>query len=166
MIHRLKFGIRSSEFGILRWRVMETPPAIPHSALRAPHWKGSTLTEVLVALMIASIGLVSVATLFPMSVLRSVKAAQTTSATDVRYNAEEAMDRYPDIIKHPDSRNPLYSVIPYPAPPYPAAPTGYTINDVDPPWLQMQLQGIKNYIVDPLGYAAVRNLNLTIGRQQ
>jgi type II secretory pathway pseudopilin PulG len=129
----------------------------------AARWaKGSTLTEVLVALMIASIGLVSVATLFPMSVLRSVKAAQTTSATDVRYNAEEAMDRYSDIIKHPDSRNPLYA-LPYPPAPYPAKPTGYTINDVDPPWLQMQLQGVKNYIVDPLGYAAVRNLNLTIG---
>jgi hypothetical protein len=125
---------------------------------------GSTLTEVLIALMIASIGLVSVATLFPMSVLRSIKASQFTNAADVSVNANTAIDRNPDIINHPDSRNPLYR-LPYPPAPYPPPPANYTTNDVDPPWSTMQLTGVKNYIVDPLGYAAVRNLNLTIGAQ-
>src|SRR5215467_1551135 len=50
--------------------------------------KGATLTEVLIALLIMSIGLVALAVLFPISVLRSIKATQFTTATDNRYNAE------------------------------------------------------------------------------
>jgi hypothetical protein len=101
--------------------------------------------------MIASIGLVSVATLFPMSVLRSIKAAQITGATDNRKNAEAMIDLYPDIIKHPDSRNALFNS------------ATNNVNAADPNWLNMQLNGVKNYIVDPLGFVAVQNLNLTIG---
>ncbi|MBS0262756.1 MAG: hypothetical protein JSS02_12450 [Planctomycetes bacterium] len=125
---------------------------------------GSTLTEVLVALMVASIGLVSVATLFPMSVLRSVKATQVTSAADASYNAQTALDRYPDIIKHPDARQPSnIPGRPSPAPNYAFDPQFNNTTAVDPPWTVMQLQGTKNFIFDPLGFAAVQNLNLTLG---
>ena len=53
---------------------------------------GTTLTEVLMSLMIMSIGIVTVATLFPISVLRSVHATQLTQATVLRYNAEALID--------------------------------------------------------------------------
>ena len=46
------------------------------------------------ALLIMSIGLVALAVLFPLSVLRSIKASQFTNATDVRYNAEAAIDQF------------------------------------------------------------------------
>ena len=56
---------------------------------------GVTLTEVLMAMLIMSIGVVSVATLFPISVLRTVEATHLTNATLLRYNAESriAMSR-------------------------------------------------------------------------
>lgn len=49
---------------------------------------GATLAEVLIALLILGIGLVSVATLFPLSLLRSVRATQLTNAAILRQNAE------------------------------------------------------------------------------
>src|SRR5262249_17344155 len=55
---------------------------------------GATVTEALIALLIMSIGLVALAVLFPLSVLRSIKASQFTNATDVRYNAEAAIDQF------------------------------------------------------------------------
>lgn len=56
--------------------------------------RGSTLTEVLVSVMVLGIGLVSVATLFPLSVLRALKANENTQATLLRYNAEAAIELY------------------------------------------------------------------------
>lgn len=53
---------------------------------------GTTLVEVLMSLMIMAIGVVTVATLFPISVLRSVHATQLTQATVLRYNAEALID--------------------------------------------------------------------------
>jgi hypothetical protein len=54
---------------------------------------GATLSEVLVSLLIASIGLVSVATFFPLAVLRSIEATKRTQATVLKKNAEEFLDR-------------------------------------------------------------------------
>ena len=53
---------------------------------------GSTLTEVLVSLMIMSIGVVSVISLFPLSVIRSVQATHLTNATVLRRNAETILE--------------------------------------------------------------------------
>jgi hypothetical protein len=135
------------------------PPAASRITGRLGIAQGSTLTEVLVALMVASIGLVSVATLFPMSVLRSVKAAQMTNAADAADKARSVLDLYPDIIKHPDARTPSALSL--------ATDYTYSQNNnrtySDPNWTQLQLQGNKNYVFDPLGFAAVQNLNLTIG---
>ena len=111
----------------------------------------STLTEVLVAIMITSIGLVSVATLFPLSVLRSVKATQITAATDARYNAEAAIDMYPNMITNPiDPRYP------------PFLANGQPNNQPTSDSFLTQ-----NYVIDPLGFAATLGLNngagLTLG---
>jgi len=112
--------------------------------------RASTLTEVLVALMVTSIGLVSVATLFPLSVLRSVKATQVTAATECRYNAEVAIDMYPRMITNPV--NVAWNAI-----------NGGTPAVWDPPAGFQSLAATPNYVIDPLGFAAVQGLGLTIG---
>ncbi len=100
----------------------------PTQASRA----GSTLTEVLVALMIMSIGLVSLAVLFPMSVLRSIKASQFTNATDARFNAEAMIDVFPNLVRNPD-----YTV---------------TATGANP-------HAGENFVVDPLGFAIINQSN-------
>ena len=59
---------------------------------------GTTLTEVLISMLIMGIGIVSLATLFPISVLRSIQATQVTNATMLRYNAEALVDLNPNIL--------------------------------------------------------------------
>jgi len=121
--------------------------------------RGSTLTEVLVAIMIASIGLVSVATLFPLSILRSVKATQLTAATEARLNAETAIDRYPNMLTNPvitpATPGVNYTNNPQPGNWYPPLSTNAASWD----WTPVP----QNYVIDPLGFAAIQNLNLTIG---
>ncbi len=58
------------------------------SATRA----GVTLSEVLISMMLMSIGVVSLATLFPISVLRTAQATQLTHAVFLRNNAEAAIE--------------------------------------------------------------------------
>jgi hypothetical protein len=50
---------------------------------------GATLTEVLMSLLVMSIGIVSVITIFPISLLRSIQATQLTNARLIRHNAED-----------------------------------------------------------------------------
>ena len=50
--------------------------------------RGVTLTEVLMSLMIMSIGISSVAVLFPLSMLRSLQATQLTNAALLKMNVE------------------------------------------------------------------------------
>ena len=64
--------------------------------------KGVTLTEVLMSLMIMSIGISAVAVLFPISVLRSVQATQMTNAAILKYNAEALVQMIPQIVFDPD----------------------------------------------------------------
>lgn len=82
----------------MRTRPRQHPQKRGASALpSAPH-SGATLTEVLISMMIMGIGIVSLATLFPISVLRSIQATQLTNATMLRYNAEALMDLNPNIL--------------------------------------------------------------------
>jgi hypothetical protein len=92
--------------------------------------KGATLTEVLIALLIMSIGITALAVLFPISVLRSIKATQFTTATDNRYNAEAMIALFPNMIRNPD----------------------YTLDPVTLKIAANSHNG-ENFIVDPLGFA-------------
>lgn len=56
--------------------------------------RGVTLMEVLMSVMIMSIGVVSLASLFPISILRGVQATKLTNATVLRYNAEALIDAF------------------------------------------------------------------------
>jgi hypothetical protein len=67
--------------------------------------QGATLSEVLVSLLIMAIGVVSLASLFPISVLKTARASQLTVATNIRYNAESMMHLYPFIFTDPDPRD-------------------------------------------------------------
>src|SRR5438128_7036080 len=63
---------------------------------------GATLSEALVALLIMAIGVISLASLFPIAVLKTARANQLTTATDIRYNAEAMMKVYPWIFSDPN----------------------------------------------------------------
>jgi hypothetical protein len=70
--------------------------------LRTSPAAGVTLTEVLMSLMIMSIGISAVAVLFPISVLRSVQATQMTNAAILKYNAEALVQMMPQVVFDPD----------------------------------------------------------------
>ncbi|MBI1349193.1 hypothetical protein GC163_23230 [bacterium] len=63
---------------------------------------GVTLSEVLVATLVMSIGVVSLATLFPIAMLRSIQATQLTNSTLLRQNAEAMIEIAPALIHDPD----------------------------------------------------------------
>lgn len=65
--------------------------------------QGTTLTEVLMAILCMAIGVVAVASLFPIALLRSVQATQLTQATILRFNAETFVDLNPGLIVNPDN---------------------------------------------------------------
>ena len=58
---------------------------------------GTTLSEVLVSLLVMSIGVVSLITLFPISVLRSAQATHLTNSANLRYNVEAMLGARPDL---------------------------------------------------------------------
>jgi type II secretory pathway pseudopilin PulG len=59
---------------------------------------GATLIEILMAMMIMSVGMVMIASIFPMAIRRSVQASQLTNATLVRYQAEDLIRMYPGLL--------------------------------------------------------------------
>ncbi len=73
----------------------------PRTSLRLNR-RGTTLTEVLMSLMIMSIGVVSLATLFPISAARVLEATNLTNATVLKHNAEGIVDSFSAIIHEPD----------------------------------------------------------------
>lgn len=104
---------------------------------------GTTLTEVLMSLLCMAIGVVAVASLFPIALLRSVQATQLTSATILRFNAETLME--------------LYNELPTPIDAYPANFRNLIHNpDFDD---QFGEHFNKNYLIDPLGAMIVRDDN-------
>ena len=70
--------------------VMSRPPRA--AARPAGRRAGVTLTEVLMSVLVMGIGVVSVATLFPLAVLRGARATQDTAGTVLKQNAEETLD--------------------------------------------------------------------------
>lgn len=87
---------------------------------------GVTLTEVLMSLMIMSIGVSAVAVLFPISTLRAVQANQLTHGAIVKYNVEALLQNDPEWIVDPDRDGNLAE--------------------------HFQAPLSRNYIVDPLGF--------------
>lgn len=75
---------------------------LSHDSASPDRLSGVTLVEVLMSLMIMSIGLASVAVLFPISVLRSVQATQMTNAAILKYNVEAYVQMNPQLIFDPD----------------------------------------------------------------
>lgn len=53
--------------------------------------RGATLTEVLMSILIMSVGLVSVVALFPLATFRSIRATQLTQAAILKRNAETVL---------------------------------------------------------------------------
>ncbi len=61
---------------------------------------GATLTEILMALMVMGIGLVSVASLFPISMLRSAQATKLTNAVLLKLQCEEYIQALPGLARN------------------------------------------------------------------
>ena len=96
-----------------------------------------TLTEVLMSLMIMSIGVTSVAVLFPISVLRSIQSTQLTNAAILKYNAEALLQQNPKVVFDPDGNYEL------------------AVTDLQGQFAlaeHYQSAAMRNYIVDPVGY--------------
>ena len=145
------------------------------------HATGSTLSEVLVSLAIMSIGVISLASIFPISVLRSLQATQLTNATNLRYNAEALTNIKPELytIAPPWQPSTTYTVgqivvaMPLTALKQPPAIFQCTYVDstnprsglYEPFWrfdgnatiestgMRWQSYELKNYVIDPLGEA-------------
>lgn len=60
--------------------------------------RGATLVEVLMALLVMAVGVVSVFTLFPLSIMRSIKANQLTNAKLVEENARQIILANPQLV--------------------------------------------------------------------
>lgn len=65
----------------------------------------ATLAEVLISMLIMSIGLVSVASLFPLAVARTSHANFLTNGTVLRYNVEQLLEFYPHILDNAPYRD-------------------------------------------------------------
>ncbi|WP_237226755.1 hypothetical protein [Rubinisphaera sp. JC750] len=71
-------------------------PTTPEPSPAAPH-AGATLVEILMSLMVMSIGLVSVASLFPISMMRSIQATQLTNAALLEFSCEDYIRAFPQL---------------------------------------------------------------------
>lgn len=141
--------------------------------------RGTTLSEVLVSVLVMSIGVVALATLFPISVLRSLQATQLTNATILRYNAEAQIRTVPELVNVGSDWQPTTNyavgtiVVPatetrrrIPAMAFKAT-TGGNSGGTEPDWNKAngnstndgaavwQTYRLRNYVVDPLGYHLV-----------
>ncbi len=94
---------------------------------------GTTLTEVLVSLLIMSIGVMQVMSLFPIATLRTLEANKQTVTTVARFNIETLVDVDPQFVHNPDAFFP------------PGAASDLT------PYNGPTFRG-QTYLVDPLGW--------------
>ncbi|QDT63757.1 type IV pilus modification PilV family protein [Calycomorphotria hydatis] len=92
---------RYSSIGSRLWRVVTEGR---NSAAAGTNTRtGATLTEVLMALLVMGVGIVSVATLFPLSLMKAIHATKLTNATILRFNAETWLEMQGlEPIKNPD----------------------------------------------------------------
>jgi len=88
--------------------------------------RGVTLVEVLMSLMIMSIGVASVAVLFPISMLRALQATQLTNAAITKYNVETLLDVRPRLVFDPDNDGNLVE--------------------------HFRGRNVRNYVIDPVGF--------------
>ena len=128
-------------------------------ASRSAGRTGTTLTEVLMSLMIMSIGIVGVASLFPIATMRTLEANKQTISTIARLNAEPAIDTLvdgygrPALVHNPDGEysyaagvtdsTPYNSAVSVPIGPPPP---------MNPPWNPHVTFRGQNYLVDPIGW--------------
>ncbi len=77
---------------------------------------GATLTEILMALMVMGIGLVSVASLFPISMLRSAQATKLTNGVLLKLQCEEYIQALPGLARNNyDPGYPVFNQSVYPS---------------------------------------------------
>ena len=81
-----------------RSRYRDCKNHLPNAATTRQLRGGATLSEALVALLIMSIGVISLASLFPIAVLKTARANQLTVATDIYKNAKQLTDLHPEIL--------------------------------------------------------------------
>ncbi len=127
---------------------------------------GTTLTEVLMSLMIMSIGIVSVATLFPISALRTLEASKSTNSKIASFNAEAAIDARPELVHNPDDGIPRLNSDLLPEPP--AGGSVVTESSINRTRYDGDafLVNHKTYAVDPWGFyemPTAGNLNTEFG---
>ena len=91
--------------------------------------RGATLMEVLMSVMIMGLGVIPLATLFPISVKRSAQATQLTNATILRYNAEGLLDAFPGPLLHDPDDNGNRDEHRYSSRKYVVDPIGYFLAD-------------------------------------
>ena len=94
---------------------------------------GTTLTEVLMSLLIMSIGVMQVATLFPIAALRTLEANKQTNTTISRFTIESLVDVDPQLVHNPDG----------------VFPPGAAVDTT--PYNGPTFRGL-TYLVDPIGW--------------
>lgn len=120
-------------------RLAATHPDTPQLPLPSGSARsGVTLTEVLMSLMIMSIGMSSVMVLFPISVLRSVQSTQLTNAAILKYNTEARIRQNLALVFDPDGDYQLAG----------SSAAGQTSAIVE----HFRGGNSRNYVVDPVGY--------------
>jgi prepilin-type N-terminal cleavage/methylation domain-containing protein len=116
--------------------------------------RGVTLTEVLISMMIMSVGVLMVMSLFPVAALRTLQATQLTNATILRYNVEALIAQDPSLVFDPDRDANGPTALKQLIAGGNATPTMTEVANqvrfnLDE---HTQTQALRNYIVDPLGY--------------
>lgn len=178
-----KGGLGGIALAIHRGRGRTSPNPSSERGGEEKRLAGTTLSEVLVSTLVMSIGVVALATLFPISVLRSIQASQLTNAANLRYNAEAQIKTIPQMLVIGEEWQPAqpyqqYDVVvasPEVRLKTPAAvfvrQTNATSGGAEPQW-NFREQGstqdpsgsgnadwttvrLKNYVVDPLGFMLV-----------
>ena len=92
-----RFRILDFRFGS-RATPWATPCRIQNPKSKFQNRAAATLTEVLMAILIMGVGVVSVFTLFPISILRAIQATTHTNAKILKLNAEEQTRTDPTVL--------------------------------------------------------------------